>query len=46
MLSEAGFINRKKEYIEIIQPIIDKQIQNHLIEIGDEAYLKAMIGEI
>ena len=46
MLSEAGFINRKKEYIEIIQPIIDKQTQNHLIEIGDEAYLKAMIGEI
>lgn len=46
MLDEAGFINRKKDHIEIIQPIIDKQIQNHIIEIGDEAYLKAMIGEM
>lgn len=46
MLDEAGFINREKTYIEIIHPIIDKQIQNHLIEIGDEAYLKAMIGEL
>ena len=35
-----------KEYIEIIQPIIDKQTQNHIIEIGDEPYLKAMIGEM
>lgn len=46
MLDEAGFINRTKEYIEILQPIIDNQIKNYLIEIGDEAYLKAMIGEI
>lgn len=46
MLDEAGFINREKTYIEIINPIIDKHIQNHLIEIGDEAYLKAMIGEL
>ncbi|MGL6105624.1 DUF1819 family protein [Romboutsia sp.] len=46
MLYEAGFINRTKEHIEIIQPLIDYQLKNHLIEIGDEAYLKAMIGEL
>ena len=46
MLSEANFIIRNKEYIEITQPIIDKSLKDHLIEIGDEAYLKAMIGEI
>ena len=46
MLSEANIIIRNKEYIEITQPIIDKSLKDHLIEIGDEAYLKAMIGEI
>lgn len=46
MLSEAGFINKSKGYIEIIIPIIDNKIQNHLVEIGDEVYLRAMIGEI
>ncbi len=46
MLSEAGFINRKKDYIEIIKPVIDIQIQKHLIEIGDKVYLNAMIGEL
>lgn len=46
MLDEAGFINKVKGYIEINQPIIDKSIKDHLIEIGDEIYLKAMIGEL
>lgn len=45
-LIEAGFIVRTKEYFEITMPIIDEQLKNHLIEIGDEIYLKAMIGEI
>lgn len=46
MLQEAGFINKLKGYIEITQPIIDKSIKDHLIEIRDETYLRAMIGEI
>lgn len=45
-LVEAGFINKTKENLEITIPIIDKQLQDHLIEIGDEIYLQAMIGEI
>lgn len=46
MLQEANFINRTSESIEIIQPILDSGLQTHLINIGDEAYIKAMIGEI
>lgn len=46
MLQEANFINRTSESIEIIQPILDSGLQAHLINIGDEAYIKAMIGEI
>lgn len=46
MLQEANFIKRINGAIEIIPPIIDPSLYNHLLEIGDEAYLKAMIGEI
>lgn len=46
MLQEANFINRTSESIEIIQPILDSGLQAHLINIRDEAYIKAMIGEI
>lgn len=45
-LIEAGFIVKEKENLEIIIPIIDKQLQDHIIEIGDKIYLQAMIGEI
>lgn len=45
-LKEAGFINKTKNTFDIIKPMIDKQLQDHLIEIGDEIYLQAMIGEI
>lgn len=46
MLQEASFINRTSESIEIVQPVLDSGLQAHLINIGDEAYIKAMIGEI
>lgn len=46
MLQEANFIKRINGAIEIIPPVIDPSLYNHLLEIGDEAYLKAMIGEI
>ena len=46
MLQEANFIKRINGVIEIIPPVIDPSLYNHLLEIGDEAYLKAMIGEI
>lgn len=46
MLQEANFIKRINGAIEIIPPVIDPSLYNHLLELGDEAYLKAMIGEI
>ncbi|MEG1287671.1 MAG: DUF1819 family protein [Clostridium sp.] len=45
-LKDAGFINKNKTTIEITKPIIDNNLKNHLIDIGDEIYLRAMIGEI
>lgn len=41
MLQEANFIKRINGAIEIIPPVIDQFLYNHLLEIGDEAYLKA-----
>lgn len=46
MLQAADFIKKSKNTIEIIQPILDQSLYNHLLEIGDKAYLQAMIGEI
>ena len=43
-LSEAGFVKKQKDYLEIIKPIIDKRFADHLIEIGDQIYLEAMTG--
>ena len=43
-LSEAGFVRKQKDYLEIIKPIIDKRFAEHLTEIGDEIYLEAMTG--
>ena len=46
MLQEANFIKRINGAIEIIPPVIDPFLYNHLLEIGDEVYVQAMIGEI
>lgn len=45
-LKDANFINKNKDYMELIVPIVDKSLKDYLIEIGDEIYLSAMIGEI
>ena len=46
MLKEANFIKRINGAIEIIPPVIDPSLYNHLLEIGDETYIQAMLGEI
>lgn len=43
-LSEANFVRKQKDYLEIIKPIIDKRFADHLTEIGEEIYLEAMTG--
>ena len=46
MLQEANFIKRINGAIEIIPPVIDPSLYNNLLEIGDETYIQAMLGEI
>ncbi len=45
-LKDANFISKNKDYMEIIVPVVYKSLKDYLIEIGDEIYLSAMIGEI
>jgi acetone carboxylase gamma subunit len=44
ILSEAGFVKRQKKNIEIVPPIMAKDLIEHLKEIGDQPYLEAMLG--
>lgn len=44
-LLEAGLINNKVEK-RIVIPSIDKGLIDHFIEIGDAAYIKAMMGDM
>lgn len=44
ILFEAGFIKNQKGDREIIIPIIDYDLVQHLNEIGDGIYLEAMLG--
>lgn len=45
ILFEAGFIKNQKGDKEITIPIIEYDLTQHLKEIGDEIYLKVMLGE-
>jgi hypothetical protein len=45
VLFEAGIIKNQKDDKEINIPIIDFDLAQHLKEIGDEIYLKVMLGE-
>lgn len=45
ILFEAGFIKNQKGDKEITIPIIEYELSQHLIDIGDGLYLKAMLGE-
>lgn len=46
ILSEAGFIKNTKNEVIIIPQIIEEEVKNHLIDIGDRVYLEVMLGEI
>lgn len=46
VLSEAGFIKNTREEIQIIPPIMEREVIEHLKDIGDAIYLEAMLGEI
>jgi len=46
ILFEAGFIKDQKKDREIVKPIIEEEIVQHLKEIGDTKYLNALMGEM
>lgn len=46
ILLEAGFIKNSRKEVEIIPQMMEKDVIDHLKEIGDIAYLEVMLGEI
>lgn len=46
ILFEAGLIKNKNGSREILRPIIEKELEDHLSKTGDEIYLKVLLGEI
>ena len=46
IMFEAGFIKDQKKDREVIKPIIDEEVVQHLKEIGDIKYLNALMGEM
>ena len=46
ILFEAGFIKNQKKDREIVKPILEEEVVEHLKEIGDIKYLNALMGEI
>lgn len=45
-LFEAGLIKSHSKTNEITKPFIEPDIVNHIKNIGDEKYLKALLGEV
>lgn len=46
ILSEAGFIKNSREQVEVLPQIMEEDIKEHLIDIGDILYLETMLGEV
>ncbi|WP_425059052.1 BrxA family protein [Sporomusa carbonis] len=44
ILYEAGFIKKGKDKLEIIRPIMDKDVADHLKLIGDGRYVDILQG--
>lgn len=46
ILFEAGLIKNKNGSREILRPIIEKELEDHLSKTGDKIYLKVLLGEM
>ncbi|AZR71952.1 hypothetical protein BBF96_00135 [Anoxybacter fermentans] len=46
ILVEAGFAKKNKKNLEIIKPIMEEEVIEHLKNKGDQIYLQAMLGEV
>jgi len=45
VLREAGLAKKQKKALVITRPVVEEDVAEHLKEIGDNHYLKAMLGE-
>ena len=46
ILFEVGLIKNKNGSREILRPIIEKELKDHLSKTGDEIYFKVLLGEM
>ena len=46
ILFEVGLIKNKNGSREILRPIIEKELEDHLSKTGDEIYFKVLLGEM
>lgn len=45
-LLQAGFVKKNKKNIQIVKPLMEEDVVEHLKSKGDQIYLQAMLGEI
>lgn len=45
-LLQAGFVKKNKKNIQIVRPLMEEDVVEHLKSKGDQIYLQAMLGEI
>lgn len=46
ILLQADFVKKNKKNIQIVRPLMEEDVVEHLKSKGDQIYLKAMLGEI
>lgn len=45
-LLQAGFVKKNKKNIQIVRPLMEEDVVEHLKSKGEQIYLQAMLGEI
>ena len=45
ILTESGLINNEGRKREIVRPIVENSVADHLKEIGDTVYLNILLGK-
>jgi len=45
-LLQAGFVKKNKKNIQIVRPLMEEDVVEHLKSKGDQIYLQTMLGEI
>jgi hypothetical protein len=46
ILLQAGFVKKDKKNIQVVRPLMEEDVVEHLKSKGDQIYLQAMLGEI